>query len=315
VEVGDLARAARAGDAEAFATLTEQHRAVLLATAIALLGYTDEAEDAVQDAILVALRRLADLRDPDAAVSWLKAIVRNVCRMQLRTRRPLPHPDPEALLPPGAEPRPDEVLERADVQDWVRNAVGRLSEPIREVTLLRYFTDFSSYQQIAQLCGIPVDTVGSRLRDGRRSLALALRETAADAYQVAEAEVVARRRQAQQHVTLMRAGDYGRVIDEWYRPDASVVVLGGLVGDRSMLRLMMDSTLGAGVGLRLHDAVGSRGVLVWETDLLNPPSDPDHCPPTMALLLRLRQGRVARLGIGYGTAPHGHHHLTSKRVG
>ncbi|MDR7274157.1 RNA polymerase sigma factor [Catenuloplanes atrovinosus] len=38
-------------------------------------------------------------------------------------------------------------------------------------------------------------------------------------------------------------------------------------------------------------------------DFVNPPSDPDHCPPTFAWLLRLREGRVARLGVAYGEIP------------
>lgn len=298
----DLVRAAQRGDLSAFAVLTERHRPALRATAITLLGYGDEADDAVQDAIVLALRRIGQLRDPASAGSWLRAIVRNTCRSRLRLRRPMPVAEPELYLPPSAEPGPEEVLDGAGERSWVRQAVATLSDPVREVMLLRYFTGFSSYEQIARLCGIPVDVVGGRLRDGRRILARRLRESAGDAYAATDAQVAMHRRTARQHVATMLGGGYGRVIEDWFRRDASVVVMGGLVGDRATLGALMDLTLNDGVGLRLHDAVGSRGVLVWETDFLNPASDPEHCPPTMAWLLRLEQGRVVRLGITYGGA-------------
>ncbi|MEU8819917.1 RNA polymerase sigma factor [Actinoplanes sp. NPDC048796] len=295
----ELVRAARTGDMAAFAVLTERHRAGLRATAIAVLGYTDEAEDAVQDTMLTAMRRLPELRDPEAAGPWLRQIVRNTCKMLLRRRQPVPVAEPEPLMPPAGDPRPDEVLGQSYARDWVRDAVGRLSLPLREVVLLRYFSDYTSYHQIAELCGIGEDTVASRLRDARRTLAHTLRETADDAHHAADHE--AHRRQARDHLTAMQSGTYDRVLDDWYRPDLSVFALGGLVGDRSALRAMMDYTFGAGVGVRLRDATASGEVLVWDTDYINPHSDPEHCPPGSAWLIRLREGRVARMGVAYAT--------------
>lgn len=292
----ELARTARAGDVAAFAALTERHRPGMRATAIALLGYTDEAEDAVQDAVLTALRRLGDLRDPAAAGPWLKAIVRNTCRMMLRAHRPLPVAEPGLLLPPRTD-------ETDDTPDWVRSALAELSAPIRDVTLLRYFSGFSSYREIAELCGIPAETVGSRLRDGRRILARRLRETAGAAHAESAGPAGATRAQAADHFAAMHAGRYHRVVEEWYRPDAQVVVLGGLTGDRSTLTAMLDYTLGGGVRARLHDATASGDTLIWESDFLNPADDPGHCPPRMAMLFRIRGGRVARLGVTYGLTP------------
>ncbi|MFI5842573.1 RNA polymerase sigma factor [Catenuloplanes sp. NPDC051500] len=300
---GDLARAAAGGDVSAFAALTERHRAEMRATAISLLGYTDEVDDAVQDAVLTAFRAIPALRDPSASGPWLKAIVRNTCRARLRSRVPAPVADPQQFLPPSAEPGPDELLERTATRDWVWHAIALLSDPIREVMLLRYFSGFSAYEQISQLCGIPVDTVGSRLRDGRRVLGRRLRETAGDAFRAADADADARRREARQHFALVHAGGYGRVIDDWARPDFTVTFMGLLLGDRTTVHTMVEQTMGAGVTATLRDAVGSRGVLIWEGDFINPPSSPDHCPPTFAWLLRLREGRLAQLGVAYGTGP------------
>ena len=90
-----LVRAAQTGDVTALALLLEQHRAGMRAVALSILGPVPDADDAVQDAVLVALRRIGDVRDPCAVGAWLRMIVRNRCRSLLRdTQRVVPVGDP-----------------------------------------------------------------------------------------------------------------------------------------------------------------------------------------------------------------------------
>ena len=79
-----LVRAAQAGDPAALGELLERHRALLHAVAVGMLGHGPQAEDAVHDTFLIALRRIGDLRDPARRARWLLAILGNVCRAQLR---------------------------------------------------------------------------------------------------------------------------------------------------------------------------------------------------------------------------------------
>ena len=81
---------ARAGDMQALAGLLERCRPSLYAAAVSLLGSRADALDAVQDTFVVALLRLADLRDAKAARAWLHAVLRNVCLMRIRQRREIP---------------------------------------------------------------------------------------------------------------------------------------------------------------------------------------------------------------------------------
>ncbi|QXG76179.1 RNA polymerase sigma factor [Modestobacter sp. L9-4] len=294
-----LVHAAQQGDTQAFAVLVQQHAASLRAVAIATLGYVDEVDDAVQDALLVALRKLPQLRDPDAAGPWLRSIVRTSCLMLVRTRRATPVAEPELLLPADPALGPAAVLERAATGDWVQQAVSELAEPVREVVVLRYFSDWSSYQQIAQLCGVPVDTVRSRLRDGRRALTGALQRSASAAHPDAGRAAEASRSQAEETIAASLSDHYEQVLRERYHPDATVVLPGRQPGDRDSLLAARDHTQGAGVGLRLRHAAASRGLMVWETDFLNPSDAPDHCPPAMAWLHSVRDGRTTRLRLAY----------------
>src|SRR3990167_9359848 len=70
-----LARAARDGDAEAYARLIVEHRDRLFAVAFSRTGHREDALDAVQDAVLTGLRAVRSLRDPEAFLGWMEAIV------------------------------------------------------------------------------------------------------------------------------------------------------------------------------------------------------------------------------------------------
>ena len=201
----DLVRAAQAGDTAGLGALLERHRSRLHAIAVSILGHGPQAEDAVQDACVIALRRIGELRDPAAARAWLTAILVNVCRGQLRSARAgVPGVDP--WDPPG----PDTAAQAIDdgaLRDWVWTALERLSEPLRLAVMLRYFTGASSYEAIAELCGVPVGTVRSRLSTAKRRLAEELLETAAFAHD----EAMARWRRAaplgEAYLRLERDGD------------------------------------------------------------------------------------------------------------
>ena len=200
----DLVRAAQAGDTAGLGALLERHRSRLHAIAVSILGHGPQAEDAVQDACVIALRRIGELRDPGAARAWLSAILVNVCRGQLRSARVASGLDP--CDPPG----PDTAAQAIDdgaLRDWVWTALARLSEPLRLAVMLRYFTGASSYEAIAEVCGVPVGTVRSRLSAAKRRLAEELLETAA----LAHDEAMARWRRAaplgEAYLRLERDGD------------------------------------------------------------------------------------------------------------
>src|SRR5687767_15413753 len=124
--IGDveLVCAAKAGDVAAFGALLESHRARLTASALAILGDRFQAQDAVQDAFLVALRRLDDLREPAAVGGWLHSIVRNQCRMRLRSRRELPREI--SVRDEMHRCEVEEALEQSALRDWLWTALEEL---------------------------------------------------------------------------------------------------------------------------------------------------------------------------------------------
>lgn len=173
----DLTRAAQAGDAGSLGVLLARHQASMRAVALSMIGYGPDTDDVVQDAALLALRRIQDVRNPEAVGPWLRAVVRNECRMRLRARRVGDLGGEILLALPSDDPMPEELLDRHLLQDWVWHAIGELSPSLRVVAMLRYFSDVSTYEQIASVCQLPIGTVRSRLSQVRVKLTNALSAT------------------------------------------------------------------------------------------------------------------------------------------
>jgi RNA polymerase sigma-70 factor (ECF subfamily) len=282
----DLVRAARAGDPAGLGLLLERHRAGMRAVAVAVLGWGPDADDAVQDAMLTALRRLDQLRDPAAVGPWLRAVTRNAARMRLRSPPPRRADEPRA-----PDPTPDELVDRHALRDWVWSALDTLTEPLQTAVLLRHFTDAGSYEQIAAACDIPVGTVRSRLHEARRRLTGRLLATSPiDASGVPGA----RGRAAVDLLAAAPRGEFRSALTDLAAPD---LVLVGPQGQRArgpdLLVHIMDTDLAAGVRQRVRRVTAGSRVTILECDLLNPPWDPEHCPPGVLWLLRTDGGRIS----------------------
>lgn len=290
----ELVRAARDGDVGAVGLLLTRHEAGMKAVALSILGFGPDAEDAVQDASLAALRRIGDLRDAASVGPWLRMIVRNACRLRLRSARTVvPVADPAA---PVDLLSPDRVLDSHASRDWIWHAVNELSPSLRQAVLLRYFTDVNSYEQIATILELPVGTVRSRLNQARGKLAEALKASADHAHADAGAANAASAREAVETLEVAERGEFPALVADRWLPETEFVAGNGLIrGGREMLTYGMHKDLTEGVHQRFVQAVASRDVTIWTMDLISPPDDPEHCPPGVVWVMTRRAGRFARI--------------------
>ena len=289
----ELTRCAQAGDAAALGVLLQRHQAGMRAVALAVLGYGPDVEDVLQDAALTALRHIGEVRDPAAVGAWLRAIVRNACRMRFRSRD-LGVPLSEAVLPPSTEMVPEQVAEAAALRDWIWTAMGELSPSLRLVVMLRHFSGVTSYEQIAEACELPIGTVRSRLNQARSKMATALLATADREHDSAEERNRATRCEAQDTLAAAEAGRFADIVADRWSPHVTLTAQ-GVEGDRDLLLAAMDDDLAAGVRQRPIHTVAGPDVAVWEMALINPSDNPDHCPPSVVWMLSLAGGRVQRL--------------------
>jgi RNA polymerase sigma-70 factor (ECF subfamily) len=142
-----------------------------------------DAEDAVQECYLRALRHFDGYRGP-AMKPWLLAILKNVCyaefarRGKHETPADLSEDEPAAVQPMWQEPQanPETALLRQQDDATIRRLVDALPRPFREAIVLREINDLS-YQEIAEVAGVPVGTVMSRLARARSMLRSAWNST------------------------------------------------------------------------------------------------------------------------------------------
>ncbi|MEU2427462.1 RNA polymerase sigma factor [Streptomyces sp. NPDC013157] len=294
----ELVRATLAGDVGSLGLLLARHKAGMYAVAFAVLGHGQDAEDAVQEAVLIALRRIGDVRDPDAVGPWLRMVVRNVCRARLRRMSAVPMAEPaQALTTDWSDgpPDPAEILDRHALRDWVWSALEDLSPPLRLVAMLRFFTGATSYEDIAALCGTPVGTVRSRLSQARKKLAEALIGTADRAHHDATALTELHRKVAEETMASARHGRLASALSDWWSPQTDITWPTGKRTDIDYLPVSLDRDMSDGVRHQLLNVVASRDVVIWEAALLSPPEDPFHCPPGVVWVHFMKQGRFSRI--------------------
>ena len=297
----ELVRAALAGDIAGLGTLLERHRSRLHAIAVSILGHGAPAEDAVQDTFLIALRRIGELRDPAAAGAWMATILVNVCRAQLR--RPEARPGLGEWEPPGPDTA-QSAIESGALRDWVWTALERLSEPLRLAVMLRYFTGASSYEAIADICGVPVGTVRSRLSAARSKLAGDLLETAAAAHDDDLARVRHAVQVGEAHIRLERDGDL-TAFDGLLTSNVAFVMF-DRVERRGAARYAqaLASDFEDGVRSRLGKVIPGSEITIVEAWLDSPPESPLHCPPALTQIhFHRRGGPTSRIVCHYARRP------------
>lgn len=165
------------GDPEAIESLVHAYTSTVYRLAISLLDDVAEAEEATQDALLAAIKRLPSYRGESSFTTWLYAITLNLCRDRLRKRRTRERLTQvlQVLFRVKSEAHEQieqRVVEReTDAAVW--QAIRALPDKEREVVVLRYFHQLRQ-DCIAQMLDVSSRTVRARLSTAHALLRAAL---------------------------------------------------------------------------------------------------------------------------------------------
>ena len=166
----DLVRRAQDGDEQAFASLAVAVGNRLHAVAHRILRDTDLAEDATQQALLAIWRDLPQLRDLARFDAWSYRLLVRACYAEGRRARRW---TPNLRLLPADEPSSGAGLSSVIDRDQLERGFRRLSVEHRAVVVLHHYREMS-LDEIAQVLGVPIGTVRSRLHYAMRALRSAL---------------------------------------------------------------------------------------------------------------------------------------------
>jgi RNA polymerase sigma-70 factor (ECF subfamily) len=175
-EEGAAIERCKNGDREAFALIVQKYMKPAYYVALGYVGTPDDALDISQDAFVNAFRHIKRFDSSKSFFPWFYSILKNLCMNHLtRVRRrredsiDAMEEDEGQVSIPVETVNPEAHAVRRDLEQKLGRALQRLRPKDREIIILQHFQDYS-YQEIADLLGIPIGTVMSRLYSARRAL-------------------------------------------------------------------------------------------------------------------------------------------------
>src|SRR4051812_7288577 len=167
----DLVAASRQGDRNAFGQIVRRYQGLIAGLIYSACGDLNASEDIAQETFLAAWKSLSGLREPEKLPAWLCQIARHRLldqhrensRENARLARAVTQYD-RANSPP-----PDEEAISAEERDVLWRSLSQIAEPYRE-TMVMYYRQSQSTDQVATALEISEDTVRQRLVRGRAML-------------------------------------------------------------------------------------------------------------------------------------------------
>ncbi len=180
-EYASLVRSAAAGDSEALDQLLLRAQEVAWRFSTSVCGHANDAEDAMQEALIKTYRYVARIREPEAFRPWLYRTVRNACLMGRRKKAGEPArlqsldevlPGPDGRTRPDAPhpgKNPEQLADNAAIRRRLRKALHSLAGPYRAIVFLRAVEGLST-REVAKVMGMTEDNVKTRLHRARVQL-------------------------------------------------------------------------------------------------------------------------------------------------
>lgn len=170
-----LIERAQGGDRDAFGLIVHRYLERVYRVAYGVVRNSDDAADIAQDTFVRAFRGIKQFDTRRPIFPWLYQIARNlgINRLERVRNRETSLPEYDILV--ATNDGPEAAALAADESARVRNAVARLPEQHRFVIELNHFQE-CSYKEMAEILGIPIGTVMSRLYHARKKLRTVLDE-------------------------------------------------------------------------------------------------------------------------------------------
>ena len=173
----ELAVAVREGKPDLYAEIIERYQGKLFAYLYRMIGNRDEAEDLLQDVFIKAYKNLNSFDVDRKFSSWIYRIAHNEAVNYIKRKslkRFISWEDisstRDKLESSSSEEGADDAWARKEIRQEVSEALKKLPAKYKEVLLLRFFSD-KSYEEISEILGRPVNTVGTLINRAKKKLA------------------------------------------------------------------------------------------------------------------------------------------------
>lgn len=165
----ELVSRSLAGDERAFRKILERHYTLICSVVRGVAGQRAETEDIVQEVFIKIYRALGDFRGESRLSTWIYRIARNEALNAMDRRKPQVIPIEDCADLPDAGEGPDASCRRRMSRERLDRFMERLDEKERVAIELRYIGE-KSYEEIADIMGIPLGTVKTHIYRAKLSL-------------------------------------------------------------------------------------------------------------------------------------------------
>ena len=287
---------AQQGEAVAWNFLFRKHYPWMYATALQICGNSPSAKDAVQETLVNAYLKIQQLKDTNAFAGWLKTSLVRYCR-RIRQEHALPT-QTDCCLIESAYLWDDELNRKHDwyeQQTKLYNTLACLPDILQSVLLLRYFSSFNSYEQIAAILCIPVGTVRSRLNQVKQKMMehwvecddndKAFRQVNEwnDLYTVYFDNIY----------TSLHYRE--KLIEHCDKNLQLVFTSGKTVFGRKMMEQQIEDDILYGNSFGSLQVMSSGNISIIEVNNINPAEYPDRCPDSTVFVLHRTGNKTTRL--------------------
>jgi len=295
-DIQKLVLSAQNGEAVAWNALFRKHYPWMYATALQICGNIPAAKDAVQETLVNAYLKLQQLKDLNAFAGWLKTSLVRYCR---RNKQEHSVSYEQYQLKKTQQPWEDELNRKLDwyaQQARLYNTLARLPDILQSVLLLRYYSNFNSYEQIASILCIPVGTVRSRLNQVKQKMMEHWQDSSddndKDFRQVKEWNDLYTVYFDNVYTSLHYRE---KLIAHFDRNLHLVFTSGKVVCGRRMVEQQIEEDILYGNSFAGLQVMSSGNISVVEVNNVNPAEYPDRCPDSTIFVLQRTGNKATRL--------------------
>ncbi len=274
------------GNVSCFNNILTYYHGKLYAYALKICRHSTLAEDALQDAYINAFVHFRGIREPENIFNWMLTIVKRSCWQQLKAgEKAMPFSE-KLSETKMIDDSLENQIENNDMNAFLWERISKLSEPLRMVVILRYFSAFNDYEYIAKLLGIPVGTVRSRLNEAKKQLKKIWDSNLSDMPHKI-------RREAEYWNDFYTAAYNQMQIDGNVRDNFTNHMLpeltirfsnGELKRGRTLMEREIAGDIKYGTSYQLNSVFNLNGIGIVQGENINSVEYPDRCPPMTTLI-------------------------------
>jgi RNA polymerase sigma factor (sigma-70 family) len=291
-------KAAQAGETAAWNILYQQYYPAAYATALQACRNIADAKDVVQDSFITAWLKISQLQKADAFGDWLKKILLRNCYQLREKKKQTKNVGLNVIENESWFDKQLENLDSHSTQGRLYSALTLLPETLRTAMLLRYFSSFQSYNQIAEILAVPIGTVRSRLNEGKSKLAEKWNEPM---YMIPS---ILRERNEwnsfykETYTGMHQHDEYKDRFINHLEKNIQVALPGGKsnIGPGVFENMVIDDRR-AGSWLKPTHVMSCGNISVIEVKHFNSVEYPMHCPPVSVTILSRDKARVNKMNL------------------